>query len=148
MNRCFSLFACACALAGAAQAQVRDFPAAALRGVLQVTQPPEVLLDGRADRLSPGARIRNAGNLLVMPASLVGQERLVVNYVRDAGGLVHEVWLLTPDEARVRRARADGGTGSFWDFLFGPSAPAQPRGPRDDGKTPFEQLPRYGGSQP
>ena len=72
-------------------------PAAAQRGVLQVLQPPEVLLDGQAARLSPGARIRGRDNLLALSAALVGQS-LSVRYVRDPQGLVHEVWLLTEAE--------------------------------------------------
>jgi hypothetical protein len=58
-----------------------------------------------ADRLSPGSRIRATSNLLVMSASLVGQE-LTVNYVRDAAGLLHEVWILTPEEAAAKRPTA------------------------------------------
>jgi len=71
---------------------------AAQRGVLVVTAPPEVLLDGQATRLSPGARIHGLNNLLVMSGSLVGQA-LIVRYTRDPVGLVHEVWILTETEA-------------------------------------------------
>ena len=70
---------------------------AAQNGVLTVTSPSEVLLDGQAARLSPGARIHGQNNLLVMPASLVGQT-LIVRYVRETLGLVHEVWILTEAE--------------------------------------------------
>jgi hypothetical protein len=84
-----------------AQDSVRPFPANALRGTLQVTQPPELLLNGQTARLSPGARIRGVNNMLVMSGALVGQS-LVVNYVRDAQGMVHEVWLLNPTEARQK----------------------------------------------
>ena len=41
---------------------VRNFPKAALRAVLVVRAPPEISLNGKADRLSPGARIRNLNN--------------------------------------------------------------------------------------
>ncbi len=88
-----------------AQESVRPFPTTALRGTLQVTNPPEVLLDGRPTRLSPGARIRGVNNLLVMSGSLVGQA-LVVNYVRDPQGQLHDVWLLNATEARQRMADA------------------------------------------
>ncbi len=76
-------------------------PQTAKRGVLVVTQPPEVLLDGQPARLSPGARIRGRNNLLQLSASLIGQE-LTVRYVRDPLGLVHEVWILTEAEGRAR----------------------------------------------
>jgi len=88
-------------LSASAQQSVRPFPANALRGTLQVTSPPELLLDGRTARLSPGARIRGENNLLVMSGSLVGRS-LVVNYVRDAQGMVHEVWLLNATETQQK----------------------------------------------
>jgi hypothetical protein len=128
------------ALPLAAAAQVRNFPDAALRGTLTVVAPPTIELDGKADRLSPGARIRNPNNMLVLPGNLVGQT-VLVNYTREPGGMVHEVWLLTPDEAKVKRAAAEGSGFSIRNFIFGSDAPRQPR---DDGKTPYHQLPRYG----
>ena len=115
---------------------MRQFPAPALRGVLEVTAPPEVLLDGRPARLSPGSRIRGPQGELVMSAAIVGQ-RLVVNYTLEPMGLVHDVWLLTPEEARVRRP----GATRERNFIFSSEEDARPR---DDGKTPFHQLPRYG----
>ena len=84
----------------AAQSIAQRIPAisqTAQSGVLEVTAPPEVLLDGKATRLSPGARIHGYNNLLVMPATLVGQ-KLQVRYVRETLGLVHEVWILTEAE--------------------------------------------------
>lgn len=97
-------------LAGTASAQqVRDFPPSALRGKLVVTAPPQVMLDGKADQLSPGARIRNPQNMFIMSGSLVGQD-LVVNYVREGSGLIHEVWLLTPAEAALKRPSAKGSS--------------------------------------
>ena len=73
-----------------------------LRGKLVVTLPPEVTLNGKPDRLSPGARIHDTNNLLVMSGGLINRE-LVVNYVRDGHGLIHEVWILTPQEAAMKR---------------------------------------------
>ena len=72
----------------------------AQRGVLRVTQPPEVLLDGQTARLAPGARIRGSNNLLVLSASLVGQD-LRVRYLRDAQDQVQAVWILTDLEAQT-----------------------------------------------
>lgn len=118
MNRCFVLFktpllfwavclmGATCLLPGLAEAQslaVRQFPAKALRGMLEVTAPPNILLDYKPRRLSPGARIKDTKNLIVMSASLVGKE-LLVNYVADSQGLIHEVWILTPAEAQQKRA--------------------------------------------
>ncbi len=86
----------------AAQVLQRQFPAAALRGTLQVTTPPDILINGHPARLSPGARIKGTTNTLVMSASLAGQS-VLVNYMRDGQGLVHEVWLLTDAEAQEKR---------------------------------------------
>lgn len=96
-----------------AQGMVREFPAAARRGTLEVTQPPNVLLNGQAERLSPGARIKNTNNTLVMSGSLVGQQ-LVVNYRRDPQGLIHEVWILNDAEAQLKRP----GSGPVRNFFF------------------------------
>jgi hypothetical protein len=85
-------------IAGPAGAQQpRNFPATALRGELAVLQPPEVLLNGRPARLSPGVRVRGENNLMVVTGALVNQ-RLVVHYTTDISGLVSEVWILTAGE--------------------------------------------------
>ena len=94
--------------------QVRDFPPAALRGKLVVQAAPQVTLDGKPDQLSPGARIRNAQNMFIMSAALTGQP-LAVNYTRESNGMIHEVWVLTPQEAAVKRASAPGS--SWFSFL-------------------------------
>jgi len=117
MNRCHSAFfrrarpglagaICLLALALPAQAQpgVRNFPEQALRATMVVVQPPEVRMDGRPMRLSPGSRIMGTGNTVVLSASLVGQE-LTVNYVTDHLGQAHQVWILTPAEAAQKRPR-------------------------------------------
>ena len=80
----------------------RQFPKAVLRGELVVLTPPEITLDGKPERLSPGARIRGADNLLVLSGALVNQ-KLVVNYLREPAGQVHQVWILTEEEARLNR---------------------------------------------
>jgi hypothetical protein len=107
----FNIAACAIITCASAtfslnlQAQERSFPVAALRGTLEVTVPPQVLLDGKTDQLSPGARIYGSNNMLVLSGSLVGST-LAVNYTREIGGAVHEVWLLTAAEAAVKRPTA------------------------------------------
>jgi len=87
-----------------AAAQVYDQPqrippmaATAVPGLLRITAPPEVLLNGQPARLAPGARIRDRNNLLVLSGTLVGED-LKVRYTRDPLGLVHEVWILTAAE--------------------------------------------------
>jgi hypothetical protein len=117
MNRCLKTFPVAIAMAFAglmtlvgvalpldasAQGTVRTFPENALRGKLVVQLSPEVMLDGKPDRLSPGARIYGPDNLLILPSRLAG-EPYMVNYVRDSHGLVHQVWVLTPAEVAIKR---------------------------------------------
>ena len=114
----------------------RNFPIGTLRGKFMVLNTPEILLDGQNERLAPGARIRSAQQMLVMPAAITGQN-LLVNYTRDAAGLVREVWILTPEEASAKRETAEKPLLNFWPFVAN-------SGPRDDGKTPFDQLPKYG----
>lgn len=84
--------------AATAQTNARTFSAQTLRGVLVVTQPPEVLLNGKPARLSPGSRIRDTDNLLQLSGGLVGQ-KLLVHYTLEPHGLVHNVWVLTGEEA-------------------------------------------------
>lgn len=81
-----------------AQTMARVFPVSAKKATLVVTQSPEVLLDGSVRRLSPGARIRSVNNLLIMPATITGQ-KLLVKFLPDAQGLIHEVWVLSPQES-------------------------------------------------
>jgi hypothetical protein len=105
MNRCAALLSLAAlllasALPAAAQAQ-RNFPANALRGELVIQQPPEAMLNGRAARLAPGARIRGTDNLLQMSGALAGQ-KLPVHYTLDNAGLLLDVWVLTPAELARR----------------------------------------------
>ena len=90
-----------------AQGIVREAPADVRPARMAVGAPPEITLDGKADRLSPGARIRNVQNLVVLSGSLAGQTVPVV-YRRDGAGLVHEAWILTEDEyAKVAPAASN-----------------------------------------
>jgi hypothetical protein len=146
MNRClcaFNSFGLAALLIAAnqwpgsafAQDFVRQFPPAARRATLEVTQPPYVLLNGQSQQLSPGARIKGTSNTLVMSGTLVGQQ-VLVNYLLNPQGQLHEVWLLTPAEAAQERAGMEPVT----NFTFGSQAD-KPK--IDDGKTPFDQLPKF-----
>jgi hypothetical protein len=98
MLRCVLLatVAISAALPALAQGQ-RNFPATALRGEIAMTQPPEVLLNGKPARLAPGARIRGLDNMLLLSGAIAGQ-RAVVNFTLDTQGLILDMWLLRPDE--------------------------------------------------
>ncbi|MES2784204.1 MAG: hypothetical protein V4684_01980 [Pseudomonadota bacterium] len=75
----------------------RSVPRDVVLGRMVITAPPEIMMNGKPDRLSPGSRIRNLQNMMVLSGSIVNQDLPVV-YKRDAAGLVHEVWMLTPEE--------------------------------------------------
>jgi hypothetical protein len=95
-----ALLACIISLPVVAQ-PLRNFNANVLRGEVSFGSPPEISLNGDRARLAPGARIRGTDNLLKLPATLAGQ-RTVVNYTLEPGGLVLDMWLLTPLE-RARK---------------------------------------------
>lgn len=108
-----SIAACAI-LAGAAAtfpteswAQMqRIFPQDVKRGKIKFSEIPlEVKLDGVDERLAPGARVRGPMNTFVLNNQLVGQT-YAVNYTRDPAGMVRDIWILTPEEARTM---PDGG---------------------------------------
>lgn len=114
MNRCLQLFlVCITFALTSPSAQSQDIvrqtiPANAVLGVLQVSAPPEVLMDGMVDRLSPGARIRAENNMMVLSGALSGQS-LLVAYVREPNGLLHEIWILNAAEraAVLKRQQAN-----------------------------------------
>jgi hypothetical protein len=85
-----------------AQGFVREAPQDVRPGVIAVSAtPPLITVDGQEARLSPGARVRDRNNMLVLSGSLAGKTLYTV-YRREPGGLVHEVWLLNEEEyARV-----------------------------------------------
>jgi hypothetical protein len=99
MLRCASSLFIACALAFPATAQVqRNFSAKALRGEVVFGTPPQVTLNGKPARLAPGARIRDANNMLLMSGTLVGG-KAVINYTTELEGMLQDVWILNPAEA-------------------------------------------------
>jgi len=109
MNRCLKTLLFSLTLwAGLLQAQtvIREAPKDVKPGRLVVTAPPIITLDGKPDRLSPGSRIRDTNNMLLLSGSVVGQSLPVV-YRREPSGMVHEVWVLTPEEY-TRLGGSDG----------------------------------------
>src|SRR5690349_10214727 len=61
----------------------REAPKDVLLGKMTVDLPPVIHMDGKPDRLSPGSRIRDTRNMLVLSGGLTGQTLPVV-YKRDA----------------------------------------------------------------
>ena len=118
MLRCASLLALTVALALPAAAQTqRQFTSKALRGEVVFGTPPEVTLNGKPARLAPGARVRDANNLIQLPASLAGR-KAVVNYTLELEGQLLDVWILTAQEAATQpwpRTLQEAQTWSFSD---------------------------------
>ena len=87
-----------------ATAQIaRNFPDSAVRGKIAFKSPPQIELDGKAERLSAGARIRDEQGVLAMTGALEGKS-FTVNFRREAAtGQVHEVWILSAEEQKVKR---------------------------------------------
>jgi len=130
-------------LIGAASAQtegpktnIRQFPKEAKRGVLVVLTAPEIAMDSKPDRMSPAVRIRDINNNLVLSGTLANQ-KLVVNYLRDNTGLVHNVWVLNAEETKQKMPGQPEGILSNIRSMF--ETPTV----KDDGNTPFNQLPKY-----
>jgi hypothetical protein len=102
MFRCALTALVAVSFVAPAAAQSRAFPQNTLRGAIVFRDDGQVLLNGQVAPLSPGSRVRDQRNMIVLAASLVGA-RLLVNYTLDiGGGQVRDVWILRPEEAAVR----------------------------------------------
>ena len=114
----------------------RQFPKEARRGELVVLTAPDIAMDSKPDRLSPAVRIRDINNNLVLSGTLANQ-RLVVNYVRDNTGLVHNVWVLNSEEIKQKMPGQTEGILSNIRSMF--ETPVV----KDDGNTPYNQLPKY-----
>jgi hypothetical protein len=77
-------------------AQQRVFPENARAGALRNVQHPEVNINNRWYRLSPGVRIINQQNMTILPTMLPSSGP--VAYTQDAMGFISSLWLLTPYE--------------------------------------------------
>jgi hypothetical protein len=115
---------------------IRQFPKDAKRGELVVLTAPDIALDSKPDRLSPGAHVRDINNYLVLSGTLANQ-RLVVNYVRDNTGLVHKVWVLNKQEIKQKMLGQPDGTLSIIRSVYDTPVVI------DDGNTAYNQLPKY-----
>lgn len=85
--------------------QGRNFPQTAKRGTFSPAVFPEVYIDGKLRRLSPGARIFSENNMLVLPNAVEQGSKLTVNYQEDGMGMISKIWMLTADEAKAARPK-------------------------------------------
>lgn len=120
MYRCASLAALAAAAVVAsapAHAQThRPFPPQALRGEIVVLQFPEITLNERPARLAPGARLRGDTNLLLQPASVLGQKLTVHYTVEPLSGMLLDVWVLNPAELANKTWPRSAEEAARWSF--------------------------------
>ncbi len=98
----------------------RSLPQKSLRGELVVVVAPEVRINGKPSRLSAGSRVRNESNMIVMATTLTNQ-RLVVNYTQDLTGQVQDVWILSPGERSLAWPRT-AEEAQRWQFDSGRQA--------------------------
>ncbi len=116
----FSALLALVAVSAGAQAVMRDAPQNVKPGLIAVSAtPPMITVDGKDDRFSPGVRIHDRNNMLVLTGAVAGQTLYTV-YRRDTAGLVHEVWLLNSDEyAKVGGVSTGDPNGykRFYDLL-------------------------------
>jgi hypothetical protein len=85
------------AAAGAVLAQLRTIPAEAKRAKMSHVQDMTVEIDGKKTVLAAGAQIRDANNMIVLPAALPAD--VLVKYMPDMQGQVWRIWILSPQEA-------------------------------------------------
>ena len=69
----------------------------AKRARMSHVQDMIVELNGQRARLSPGSQIRDANNLVVLPAALPPSS--LVKFRADGEGMIRQVWILSPQEA-------------------------------------------------
>ena len=75
----------------------RDFPPLSKTGTLRAFERPFVKIGSTTFQLAPAARIFDQNNRLIQPESLpAGAE--VVYKIEAQTGLLHDLWLLLPDE--------------------------------------------------
>jgi hypothetical protein len=116
MLRCVLALVAAFLLASPAAAQVqRSFPQNALRGTIVFGTAPEIAVNGQPARLAPGSRIRDAGNMLLVPSAAHGG-KFLVHYTIDTYGLVKDVWILTPAEAAKKPWPTKPEEAAAWGF--------------------------------
>ena len=76
-------------------------------GKLTAFTYPYASIGGKALRMSPGAKIYNEQNLIIMPAAMRQQAKVL--YRLDNAGFLSAIWLLTEHEAAAFERRLHRG---------------------------------------
>ena len=85
-------------LSASAHAQLRTIPGEAKGGEIRQLQDTLVSINGVKLRLAPGAQIRDPSNRIVFLDVVPAGAQ--VRYLLDGEGLLRQVWILTPEEAK------------------------------------------------
>lgn len=89
-----------CLVQSFALAQVinpREFPQGTKRGVLNMSNFPDILIDGKVRQTLPGTRYYNKENILELPNYLEGKY-IIINYLENHLGEIEKIWILTDEE--------------------------------------------------
>jgi hypothetical protein len=88
-----------------AQGMMRVFPEKAELGYLTPVAYPDVVLNGKPDRLSAGSLVRDLNNRIVMLNALANQE-VIVSYTREpTTNQIQFVWILNQSEFEREKER-------------------------------------------
>jgi hypothetical protein len=94
LRRCLIVVLC---LTATALLAARNFPQDARFGELTRFSYPYATIGDKTLRMSPGAKIYNEQNLIIMPAAM--RQQGAVLYRLDNAGALSAIWLLTAQEA-------------------------------------------------
>ena len=93
---------------------LRQFPPAAQFGTLTLKSLTEATVGDAPLQVSPGLRIFNPQNLMVLGNTILGTPYKVA-YRLDTAGFLQEVWILTPSEIEERSEKfSSGWTFKLW----------------------------------
>ncbi len=81
---------------------MRTFPQDIRTGILQVFDFPYIQISSQVYRLSPGAKIRNQGNMILQPVNLRGTGNVAFRV--DQGGQLSGLWILSVEEIEDLKA--------------------------------------------
>lgn len=85
---------------------LRNFPPDARFGELVVGTMPDVTIDGKAIRTTPGFRLFSPERTLIMAHNFQGKKLVVAYAIEPSTQWLHAAWILTPAEAAHLRAQA------------------------------------------
>jgi hypothetical protein len=79
-------------------------PANATYGEMKAFDYPQAQIDKKTLRLSPGAKVYDTMNLILMPGMVPYSAPVL--YRLNTAGQISQMWLLRPDEAKAAKQKA------------------------------------------